>query len=467
MQVSTGRYLSVFSLVMITAGSVDSIRNLPATALFGSSLVFFFTIAALFFLIPCAMVSGELAAGWPKQGGVYIWVKEAFGMRAGFAAIWLQWIENVVWYPTILSFVAGTVGYLISPNLAHNNVFLVTVILVSFWGTTLINLLGMKMSAKFANFCGIFGLIIPMLLVILLGTIWVTTGKSTQISLAPHALLPNFKDPTLWVSLTGIVLGFCGMEIATVHARDVKDPQRSFPKALLFSTLIILGTLLAGSLAIALVVPNAQISLVAGNMQAFSVFFKAYHMSWILPVIAVFLVIAGLGSVSNWIIAPTKGLLVAGQDGNLPPSLQKENRFGAPTEILIWQAIIVSVLCSVFLLMPSVNGSYWLLTALTSQLYMFMYILMFAAGIALRYKAPAQERPYKIPGGNWSMWAVAGSGIVASVVTVVVGFFPPAGVQVGSILRYEILLITGLLLMCLPPFVAYQLKRKHWHLAAE
>lgn len=455
--------LSVFALVMITAGSVDNIRNLPATALFGSSLIFFFVIAAIFFLIPCAMVSGELSSGWPKQGGVYIWVKEAFGMQWGFTAIWLQWIENVVWYPTILSFVAGTVGYLISPALVNNKEFLVTVILCSFWGTTLVNLLGMKSSAWFSNLCGIFGLLVPMGMVIVLGILWEMSGRPTQISLAPHAWLPNFKDPTLWVSLTGIVLSFCGVEIATVHAKDVNNPQRSFPRALLFSTLIILGTLMVGSLAIALVVPNGQISLVAGNMQAFSVFFNAYHLSWILPLIAVFLVLAGLGSVSNWIIAPTKGLLVAAQEGNLPRTFQKENRFGAPVWILIYQAIIVSALCSVFIYMPSVNGSYWLLTALTSQLYMLMYILMFAAGIWLRHKNPEQARPYRVPGGQrWGMWLVSGAGILGSIVTIVVGFFPPTGVQVGSIARYETLLTVGLIAMCLPPFVAYRYRRKAW-----
>ena len=61
---------------MITVGSVDSIRNLPATALFGSSLIFFFLFAALFFLIPSALVSAELSSAWPEQGGIYIWVKK-------------------------------------------------------------------------------------------------------------------------------------------------------------------------------------------------------------------------------------------------------------------------------------------------------------------------------------------------------------------------------------------------------
>lgn len=106
---------------MITVGSVDSIRNLPATALFGSQLIFYFSRRVVF-LIPTALVSAELASGWAKQGGIYIWVKQAFG-KIGFLAIWLQWIENVIWYPTILSFVAGTIGYLINPTLTSNPYF--------------------------------------------------------------------------------------------------------------------------------------------------------------------------------------------------------------------------------------------------------------------------------------------------------------------------------------------------------
>ncbi|MBS0359433.1 MAG: amino acid permease [Proteobacteria bacterium] len=458
----TKHALSLFSLVMITVGSVDSVRNLPATALFGSELVFFFFLGALFFLIPCALVSAELASGWPKQGGVYVWVKEAFGDRFGLLAIWFQWIENVIWYPAILSFVAGTVGYLIDPALASNKVFLVSVILSSFWGATIVNLLGMKSSARFSTFCTMAGLLLPMSLIIGLGCVWFFSDAPLQIAFTKTALLPDFKNPTMWVSLTGIILSFCGVEIATVHANDVHNPQHAFPRALLYSVLIILGTLVMGSLAIAVVVPQAQISLVAGIMQAFEIFFNAYHLGWLLPLVAVMLVIGGLGTVSNWIIAPTKGLLVAAKEGHLPPVLQKENRHGAPKTLLIAQAVIVSLLSLVFLLMPTVNASYWLLTALAAQLYMLMYLLMFAAGIYLRIKSPEQHRLFKIPGNYWGMGLVAGAGIIGCITTFCVGFIPPDNIQVGSILRYETLLISGLILMCLPPFITYRFRKSSW-----
>lgn len=446
--------LTVFSLTMITVGSVDSIRNLPATALFGSQLIAFFILGALFFLIPTALVSAELASGWAKQGGIYIWVKEAFGKKMGFLAIWLQWIENVIWYPTILSFVAGTIGYLINPALASNPYFLWGVIVSSFWGATFVNLRGMHSSALLSTICTISGLLLPMALIIGLGAVWVMGGHPMHIEINASSLIPHWQDQSMWVSLTAIMLSFCGIEIATVHANDVHDPQRAFPRSLIYSVCIILSTLILGSLAIAVVLPQDEINLVAGIMQAFDSFFVQYQLKWMMPVIAVMLVLGGFGGVSNWIIAPTKGLLVAAQEDNLPLSFQRVNRHGAPVMMLVGQAVIVTVLSSLFLFMPSVNGSYWLLTALAAQLYMLMYFLMFIAAIALRIKQPEHVRAFRIPGGLFGMSIVAGIGMIGVLTTLGVSFIPPDGIDIGSVSRYETTLVMGLLLMCSPPFIS-------------
>jgi len=449
------RRLGVFSLAMITAGSVDSIRNLPATALFGSSLIFFFILGALFFLLPSALVSAELASTSKEQGGVYSWVSQAFGKTSGFLAVWFQWIENVIWYPTILSFVAGTIGFLISPQLANSKIFLISVILTSFWTATLINLMGIKSSAIFGNFCAIAGLLVPMTLIIALGATWIFSGKPLQIQFTHESLLPHLGNSSMWVSLTGIMLSFCGMEIATVHASDVKDPQRSYPRAMYITTIIILFTLMCGSLAIAMVLPQKQISLVAGIMQAFAAFFTAYHLQWILPIVAVMLVIGGMGGVSNWIIAPTRGLLFALKEVRMADVFCRRNKFGAPSVLLLAQAVIVTIITLVFLLLPSVNASYWLLTALTSQLYMLMYITLFLAAIRLRYKKIDRAPGFMIPGKNWGMWFVAGAGLIGSLVTFIIGFIPPDNINIGSIWHYETLLLVGLLSMSILPYLGY------------
>ncbi|MFN7096567.1 MAG: APC family permease [Gammaproteobacteria bacterium] len=453
MTISSRHTIGAFSIAMMTVTSVDSIRNLPAIALFGSSLIFFFIIAAVCFLLPSAMVSAELATGWSKTGGIYIWVKEAFGKKAGLLAIWFQWIENVIWYPTLLSFIAGSIAYIFSPSLAANKYYLMSVIVATFWIVSLLNLRGIKLSARFSSLCGIFGLMLPMSMVIVLGIIWVILGKPLQVHFNLAAMAPNFHNPSILVSLTAIVLCFCGMEIATVHSQHVTNPARDYPLALKFSVIFIMITMLLGALAIAVTVSSSQLSLVSGISQALQMYLNAYHLGWVTPIIMLLVLFGILGSLSPWIIAPRRGMQIALNDLQLFPTLIKENRFLVPTPLIIYQAIIVTLLAGVFLLLPSVNASYWILTAMTAQLYMGMYILMFAAAIALRYRRPEVVRAYRIPGGKPGIWIVAGAGFMISIITIIIGFFPPDGINIGSIWHYEAIMFTGLFLMSIPPFI--------------
>lgn len=452
--------LGIFTLIMLITGAIDSIRNLPATALFGSSLIFFFLFSAIVFLIPAALVSAELSSAWPEKGGIFHWVRLAFGEKAGFLAIWLQWISNLVWFPTILSFIAGTAAYLIDPALGQNKYFLVTVILSSFWALTLFNLKGIYASAKFATFCAVTGLIIPMSLIIILAIIWLILGKPIQVHFTWDTLLPRLDNSANWISLTAIMTAFFGMELATVHIKDVQNPQKTFPRALFASVLIVLITMIMGSLAIAIVLPSHEINLVNGVMQAFTNFFAVYHMSWITPLIAVLILIGSMGGIVSWVISPAKGLLQAAQYGFMPEFLQKENKNGVASNLLILQAILVSLFCLAFLFMPSVNGSYWLLTAVNAQLYILMYVMMFIAGIYLRYKFPDQFRSFKIPGKNLGIWLAGILGLIGCAVTLIVGFIPPSGINVGTFFQYELIFCGGIVTMLLPVWFFYAYKNR-------
>lgn len=447
--------LSVFALVMLVTGAIDSIRNLPATALFGTTLIFFAIFSAIVFLIPAALVSAELSATWTDKGGIYHWARLAFGEKMGFLAIWLQWINTMVWYPTILSFIAATAAYLIDPTLAQNKFYLVSIILVVFGAMTIINLKGLHVSAKFAGVCAVIGMLIPMALIIICAAIWVILGKPIQLQFTTQDLLPSLSHGANWISLTAIMTAFLGMELATVHVKDIHNPQKVFPKAMFYSVILILITMVAGALAIAIVMPNKQIGLVSGVMQAFESFFNAYHIHWVMPIMAVMLLVGSLGQMVNWIISPAKGLMQAAENGFLPKIFAKQNKHHAASAVLITQAILVSVICLAFLLMPSVNGSYWLLTDLSTQVYMLMYVVMFAAAILLRHRHQDKERAFKIPGGKHSMLVTGLLGLFGCVVTLIVGFFPPDGVNVGGTLHYEIVFSAGLVAMILPVIAFY------------
>lgn len=446
--------LNTFALTLLITGAIDSIRNLPATALSGSSLIFFFIFAAIVFLIPTALVSAELTAN-VDEGGIYQWVRLAFGERLGFLAIWLQWINNIFWFPTILSFVAGTAAYAIDPALGQNKYYLVTVILSTFWFLTLINLRGIRMSAKFTSFCAMVGLIIPMVLIIGMLFVWLILGKPTQIQLTAHTMIPDLNNGDNWITLTAIMLGFAGMELSAVHIKDVNRPQKTFPRALFFSTLIILVTMILGSLAIAYIVPQDQISLVNGTMQTFSYLFSAFHLSWLTPILTILLVLGTLGGIVSWVISPIKGIAQAGHHGFLPKILQKHNRHGVPQNLLIAQAILVSLSCTAFLFLPSVNGCYWLLTALATQLYTMMYALMFIAALVIRKKMHTSRQAFRIPGGRVGTNIVCLLGLLGCTITIIIGFIPPAGMNIGSNLYYEVIFCLSMAAMLLPTGLFY------------
>ena len=451
--------LGLFLLVMLIAGSIDSVRNLPATALFGSSLIFYFIFSAIVFLIPAGLVSAELSSAWTEEGGIYDWVRMAFGEKVALIAIWLQWINTLVWFPTILSFIAGAMAFIIDPHLAEHKGYLITVILVIFWGLTFLNFKGIQSSAKFAGICGLIGMIFPMAILIGLGITWMLQGKPLQVAFTWKTMVPHFDHTNSWISLTAIMTSFLGMELATVHVRNVINAQKVFPRALIISVILILFTMIFGSLAIAIVLPHDQISLVDGVLRAFQGFLGGYHMKFLVPILTLLLLTGALGSMINWIISPAKGMLRAAQHGYLPPFFAKENARGVPVRMLLLQAVIVTLVCLAFLLMPSVNGSYWLLTSLSTQLYMIMYLFMFVAALRLRYKYKLQSRPFKIPGGTFGMWLTVLLGLFGCVVTLIVGFFPPDTIDVGGKIHYEIVFSAGIVAMIAPVILLYLYKK--------
>lgn len=453
--------ISVLALVLLITGAIDSIRNLPATALFGSTLIFFFIFSALVFLIPVALVSAELASSWSEEeGGIYSWVKHAFGENVAFFTIWLQWINTLVWYPTILSFIAGTLAYLINPELAQNKYYLISIILIIFWSLTCVGLSGLRASASFAGFCAIFGMILPMGFIILLAFIWLLKGNPIAIDMGLSHLLPQWKDSQSWVSLTAIMTSFLGMELAAVHVRNVNNPQKNFPRAMFFSVLLILFTMIFGSLAIAFVLPNEKISLIDGVMRAFDNFLQAYHLSWIMPILVILLLIGSLGSMINWIISPAKGILMAAKNNFLPQFMCKLNKHGVASRVLLVQAIIVTLLCGGFLLLPSVNAIYWLFTDLSTELYMMMYVLMFIAAWQLKRKFTHIKRPFTIPGGKTGYYLTCILGLIGCSITLFVGFIPPEqAIDVGGAAHFRKIFTIGIISMLTPAFLLYLRKR--------
>jgi len=459
------RVLSVFVLAMLNVSIMLSLRTLPVVAQLGLSSIFFFLIVGLFFLLPCALVSAELATGWPKSGGIYIWVREALGDRLGFFSIWMQWIHNVAWYPVILSFIAATLAYVTYPALAENKFYILSVILVCFWGMTLFNYFGLKLSSKVSSIGVIVGSILPGIFIVGLGIFWVISDKPKSLTFDSQSFLPDFSSISNLVFLAGLFLAFSGLEVSASLAGEVKEPKKTYPRAISLAAFITFFILVLGALTISYVIPPEEISLVAGLMEALEKFLPAFGLSSLKPLLGGLLIIGALAEVNSWLISPIKGLHATSLHGNLPPFFQNLNDHGTPTHLLFFKALIVSITSLVFLFMPNTSSAFWLLTVLSAQSYLIMYIMMFISAIRLRYSKPNVPRAYKIPFSDKGIWVVSCMGIAASIFAILIGFVPPTHLEVGSPVFYKAFLGIGLFIMCIIPLIIYQFKKPSWYLS--
>lgn len=455
-KVGRNKVLSVFSLVMINVIAIDSLRNLPSNAATGLHIIFYYLLAGIIFLLPCILITAELATNRPKTGGAYIWVRDAFGAKYGFVTIWLQWIYNVFWYPTILSFIAVNLAYLFNPALATHKAFVIPMIIGMFTLSTIVNNFGMKSSSLVSNISAIIGTIIPMIVIIILGIAWLVLSKPIAIAPTYANFIPTHLDGGNSAFLVVVFFSLMGFEMSAIHASDVKDPKRDYPRALLISSLIVMFTMILSSAAIAIVVPEHSLDIISGLDQAFVLFFQSFHIQWLMPIILICLVIGGFGGMSAWVIGPTKGLMIAAQDKCAPRSFGQANRKGAPTNMLFAQWVVVIVLSLLFLLFDSFSTWYWILSAITAQLALLFYILMFAASIRLRYITEPKAGAFRIPGGQFGIWFTGLVGICACIFAIIVGLIPPANMHITHIIGYEVFLIGGCVVLSLLPLLIYK-----------
>ena len=459
--------ISVTTLAIMNITAVVSLRGLPSEAIYGLSSAFYYLFAAIVFLIPTSMVAAELAAMFSdKQGGVFRWVGEAFGPRTGFLAIWLQWIESTIWYPTVLTFGAVSFAYIgldgaSDAALASNKLFTLVTVLAIYWIATFIALKGLNWVGKISKWGGLIGTIIPAGLLIVLGILYISTGGHNNMDMS-QGFFPDLTKLDNIVLASSIFLFYAGMEMMGVHVMDVDNPSRNYPKAIIIGSLATVAIFVLGTFSLGFIIPAKDINLTQSLLIGFDNYFRHFHISWAGPLIAIALMFGVLASVLTWVAGPSKGIFTVGKAGYLPPFFQKTNESGVQRNILLVQGGIVTLLSLLFVVMPSVQSFYQILSQLTILLYLIMYMLMFAAAITLRYKMKDTPRPFRLGKGNALMWIMGAVGFAGSLLAFVLSFIPPGQIATGSNTVWYTVLIAGCVVMVVIPLVIYALRKPSW-----
>ena len=246
-----------------------------------------------------------------------------------------------------------------------------------------------------------------------------------------------------------------------VHVMEVDNPRKNYPKAIIIGSLITVLIFIFGTFSLGFIIPSNEVNLTQSLLVGFDNYFAYFKMSWAAPIVAIALMLGVLAGVLTWVSGPSKGIFTVGKAGYLPPVFQKENSHGVQRNILLIQGCIVTLLSLLFVVMPSVQSFYQILSQLTVLLYLIMYMLMFASAIILRYRQSQLTRPFRL-GGNGLMWIIAGLGFLGSLLAFVLSFIPPAQIATGSTTVWYSVLIGGAVIVIVIPMIIYANRKKEW-----
>ncbi|MDA0912139.1 MAG: APC family permease [Proteobacteria bacterium] len=458
---SYDKTLTVSKLTLMNITAIISLSSIAFMATIGLASIFFYLLAAIFFLIPSALVCAELGGMLVKDnGGVYTWVKRAFGEKTGLIAIWMEWFNNVISFPASLSAIAATIVYIGFDQIEHSKLTLCLTMLAIFWLLTLFNCLPMRRVVILNIIGALLGMILPGVLLLAGAIYFLIMGQDNAHFNHFHNWLPELSFVTFALFVKTLA-SYSGIQATSFHVKNVQNPKRSIPRAMILSIVIIVLLSIISTLALVIITPQNSINPMSGLIQGVSAVLNLAGLGEFQGLIALLIVIGMIAALSTWMLGPARAMQEVAQQKLLPQAFAKLNNNHMPTNVLLIQGVIGSLLSFVFLFMPTIQSAFALLIALTSQFTVFMWILVFAAAMRLRYKEPHIERIFHVgTKNNLLLNTICIFGILACLSGIFLGIFPPAFSHIQNIYAYVTTIVIADIIIILIPFLWIRL-RKH------
>jgi amino acid transporter len=456
------KVFGVWSLGIFTFGFLANVNTTPQLATFGLGAIALILGAIFLFLTPTAMASAEMGSTFPQTGGIYQWVRLAFGETWGFLVIWIEWASFVVAWPGIMGTITLQAAFVVDPSLQNNRAFVLAVVVCVTWLAALLALRGLRVANVLTWFAVISGVVLPALIISVLAGHWLASGHPAAMSTNAGSLIPRLHGSDL-AFLSGALLMFSGIEISAIHAGDIGDPGRTIPRANLVAVVLCFLLFVPMTLAIAIVVPSAKIDIITGVLQAARTLFDGIGADWMVTVFAALLVVGLAAALVQILGGPSRGLMVAArQGGHLPAVFQRENSARMPVAIILAQAGVSSVLALGYQYLGTVQNAWFMFALVQTNMTLVLYILMLAAVIRLRRIAPAVRRPYRIPGGRAGLFAVCGTGAAVCLFGITLSLFPTSDAKGLPLWAYELALIGGTAGFIVVPIALRPFRRPSW-----
>jgi len=428
-RVMRGLDITLFSVCAILV-----IDQLAAAAAIGASSLFWWTFTLVLFFVPYALISAELGSAYPEEGGIYAWVRRAFGPRWGARASWLYWVNVALWMPSVYVLFAGMFSQMFFPDMSLWARIALGIVLT--WLTVAINIARLDVGKWVPN----IGAIVKAAIMVSIGAggIVYATRHGMANPLGARDLAPSVGAGLAFLPV--IVYNFLGFELMSGAGDEMRDPRRDVPIAILVSGLLITAVYLLATFGILAALPVDQIGLVEGLLDSLHRLFDRFPggAAWVtlLGIGALFTFVANM---VTWTIGANRAASEAAARGDLPAVFGKRHaRHGTPVNSAVITGVVSTVVMILYgFIAADTEDLFWTLFAFSSIVFLLPYLLMFAAFARLRRADADRPRPYRVPGGRLVARLIAGVCSVFIVQAIVLFVWVPGepvdGARVGAI----------------------------------
>ncbi len=428
-------------MVLFTVSAILLLDTLTAAASVGAPSVFWWLLLGLVFFVPFALICAEMGCAYPEQGGIYAWIRDAYGGRWGARATWCYWVNTAVWMPAIFILFAGVFKQMFFPGLSLGWQIAIGIGLT--WLAVLVNVVTLEVGKWIPNLGAILKVLI--FIAIIVGAIIHVGNHGMANPLTLATLTPDWSNSIHYIP--AIIYGMLGFELVSAGSEEMRDPARDVPRSILISGVIILVLYVCGTMAVLAAIPAADINLVEGLIDTLQLFFGGSAAG------TVFVTALGIGALytffSNgvtWALGCNRAAAEAAMEGELPRIFAFENKsLGTP----IGAAVLMGIVSTVVLLMYgflalSNEDLFWSLFTFSAVIFLLPYLGMLLTFLKLRRTDPHRHRPYRIPGGTPLARLCAWACFLVLAVSIVLFVYTPAdGVQWPVLIGVIVTLLLG------------------------
>lgn len=421
----------LFSAVLATVCIILVGDAVAPTAAIGNSQYLWWIIMLIGFFVPYGLISAELGTQYPSEGGMYTWIKKAFGPKWAGRVAWFYWVNYPLWIASLADLVTTYLLQMLGVVTTWPLILAIQVayiVLVSVLGVLRISqsawLSNLGAFAKFVFMAGLGALGIYVL---------VTQGSANPIEswtdLLPMVGADGKFDFTGLGFVALIIFNMLGFEVVSTFSDDMDNPKKEIPKAVILGGILIAVFYLLASFGIGVAIPLDQIPTDSGLLDSYEILlttigFSAAAIKAVLVVVGGLFIYTLIANISSWNFGVNSVIAYAAEDGTFPKSWAKRNKDGVPYVVSIWTGVVALVIAVAGIVVaeffPDISNLFWTFFSLSLVCLLLSYLPMFMAFLKLHKKGPAVKNGYWINGGKIK---IALFGIVPFLLLLIALFF--------------------------------------------